>query len=157
MVRVRAGCSGEAARGLYQPHLPTPVHTSTSADLAWRGLERADPPAAVRVLEFAAQLARTFTTKPTQGDHLEDVTALMEEAADIELRMHAAMRKLIVDAGGDFGGLSLGVPQPHKPIAQALRPLRFGNGGRAALVPKAQGVEPWGQSQRWCRVRLCAT
>ena len=71
-------------------------------DNAWKDLEQADPAAAKRVLEGAARLARQHGAAPRQGDHVKDVHALMEEAAMIEPRFHAAIESVVVEAGGKF-------------------------------------------------------
>ena len=71
-------------------------------DEAWRVLDEADPAATVRVLKGAAQLARMHTGEPLQAEHLEDVEALMAEATAVEPAMHAATKRLVLEAGGRF-------------------------------------------------------
>ena len=71
-------------------------------DNAWAGLEQPDPAATARVLECAAQLAQQFSKQPVQGAHLQDVEALMAEAAEVETAFHAATERLVTEAGGVF-------------------------------------------------------
>ena len=71
-------------------------------DAAWNGLEQADPAATALVMDMAQALADSHKLTPLQGTHLEDVTALMAEAAEVEDAFHAATKKLILEAGGEF-------------------------------------------------------